>query len=105
MTNYRTWAQLNLKGKEMWSGVFFDGLVPIKTIAAQKVTFDAISDPDSVFSIDWKELTEGQQQVIIEKISQNRRPKEEILSQIEQSSVPLPRTHVLWLGIGDKTFF
>ena len=104
MTNYRTWARLTLKGKETWGAIFFDDLVPIKPIAAQSVTFDAISDPESVFSIDWTQLTEGQQQIIIEKISQNR-TEEEILSKSSKSSVPLPRSHVLCLGVGDKTFF
>lgn len=104
MTNYRTWARLNLKGKETWGAVFFDDLVPIKPIAAQRVTFDARSDPESVFSMDWTQLTEEQQQVIIEKISQ-KRSEEEVISQIAKSSVPLPRSHVLWLGVGDKTFF
>jgi hypothetical protein len=105
LTNYRTWARLTLKGKETWGAVFFDDLVPIKPIAAQRVIFDARSDPESVFSMDWTRLTEGQQQIIIEKISQNPRTKEEILFEIAQSSVPLPRTHVQCLGVDDKTFF
>ena len=70
MTNYRTWARLNLKGKETWGGVFSDGIVPIKTIAAQKVAFNIFSDPESVFSMDWKQLTEEHQRAIIEKASQ-----------------------------------
>ncbi len=105
MAKYRTWAFLNLKGKEQWGVAFFDGLVPIKIVATQKISFDALSDPESVFSLDWKELTTQQKQVIIEKINQNHSSNEEILSQIEQSSVPLPRSHVHCFGVGDKTFF
>ena len=79
MTTYRAWAQLNFEAREEWCAIFPDGKVPVKTIAVQKIRFESVKDPESVFSVDWKKLEVWQQEALFEKLSLDGLVKEELL--------------------------
>jgi hypothetical protein len=64
-----SWAYLNAKGKQHWSDIFPDGKVPIQSIAAQQTRVEGVKDPESVFAVNWKALSESQQQAILEKLT------------------------------------
>lgn len=69
MTAYQTWACLNIEGKREWGDIFPDGKVPIQSIAAQQSKLEGIKDPKSVFAVDWKELSQWQQEAVLDKLS------------------------------------
>jgi hypothetical protein len=79
LTTYQAWALLNFEAREEWRAIFPDGKVPVKTIAMQKIRFDAHKDPESVFSVDWKKLEVWQQEALFEKLSLDGLVKEELL--------------------------
>ena len=70
MSKYRTWVRLNVEGKRVWGDVFPDGIVPVQSIATQHAKLEGIKDAESVFTVNWKELTTEQQQTLIEKLSE-----------------------------------
>ena len=99
MTNYRTWARLNLEGRREWGEVFPDGKVPVQSIVTQHPILEDAKDVESVFTVNWKELTPWQQQVIIEKLSkQSGATKETILNDILRIGLPLRRTYTVCCG-------
>ena len=73
MNKYATWARLNLEGKRAWGTIFPNGVVPVQSIATQHVRLEGIKDVESVFTVNWKELTQKQQQAILENLRANRR--------------------------------
>jgi hypothetical protein len=93
------WAHLNSKGKQYWGDIFPDGKVPIQSIATQQPRVEGISDPESVFAIDWKALSERQQQATLEKLScESGKPKQVILKEIQSVGLPLQRKHIQSMG-------
>ncbi len=93
------WAHLNAEGKRYWGDIFPDGKVPIQSIAAQQARVEGISDPESVFAIDWKALSERQQQAILKKLtSQNGKPKQAVLKELLSVGLPLQRKHIQSMG-------
>jgi len=94
-----SWAHLNAKGKQHWRDVFPDGKVPKQSIAAQKARVEGVKDPESVFAIDWKTLSERQQQAILKKLtSQKGTPKQELLKELQKVGLPLQRKHIQSVG-------
>ena len=99
MADYRSWARLNLEGRREWGEVFPDGKVPVQTIVTQKPILEDAKDVESVFTVNWKELTPWQQQAIIEKLSkQNGATKETILNDILRIGLPLRRKYTVCCG-------
>ena len=99
MVDYRTWARLNFEGKKEWGDVFQDGKVPVKSIATQQTKLGGNKDPESVFTVDWKELTQWQQETILDKLSQeNGVAKETILKDILKAGLPLRRNLIVSCG-------
>lgn len=99
LVDYRTWAQLNLEGRRAWGDVFPDGKVPILSIAAQQAKLEGIKDPESVFAVDWNELSEWQQQAVLEKLSsQSGASKQAILKEIQKVGLPLRRKYIQSAG-------
>ena len=99
MHKYRTWVRLNIEGKRLWSDVFLDGMVPVQNIATQHAKLDGIKDAESVFTVNWKELTTEQQQTLIEKLSeQSGATKDEILKDILKAGLPLRRRYTFNCG-------
>jgi hypothetical protein len=97
--NYRTWARLNFQGKQEWGDIFRDGKVPIKSIATQQAKLGGNRDPESVFTVDWKELTPYQQEAILDKLSQQSGVnKEIILKEILKTGLPLRRNLIFSCG-------
>jgi hypothetical protein len=99
LVNYRTWARLNFRGKQEWGDIFRDGKVPIQSIVTQQAKLGGNKDPESVFTIDWKELTTRQQEGILDKLSQQSGVnKEIILKEILKSGLPLRRNLIFSCG-------
>ena len=106
MTDYRTWARLNLEGKREWGEVFPDGKVPVKNVATQRARLEDPKDAESVFTVDWKELAEWQQQAILEKLSQQSGvTKAAILKDILKAGLPLSRKFTLSCGTNRMELF
>ena len=99
MTDYRSWVRLNLEGKREWGEIFPDGKVPVQTIANQKPVLESAKDVESVFTVNWKELSPFQQQAIIEKLSnQTGATKEKMLSDILTIGLSIRRTFIRCCG-------
>lgn len=106
LTDYRTWARLNLEGKREWGDIFPDGKVPVQSIATQRAKLEGAKDVESVFTVDWKELTEWQQQAILEKLSQHSgKTIEAILKEIMKVGLPIRRTYVVSCGTNRMELF
>ena len=83
MRKLTAWARLSVEGKRAWGDVFPDGRVPIQSITTQCVKLDGIRDAESVFAVNWKELSKEQQECVLEKTSeQTCIPKETVLQEI-----------------------
>ena len=90
---------MNLDGKLEWGEVFPDGKVPVQTIGTQKPILEGAKDVESVFTVNWKELTPRQQQAIIEKLSkQSDATKEAVLTDILRIELPLRRKYTVCCG-------
>ena len=70
MSSYRTWAYLTFKAKEEWGEVFPSGRVPIVPIAVQRIRFDRLKDPESVFAVDYRMLKDWQREALFRKLGQ-----------------------------------
>jgi hypothetical protein len=106
LTNYKTWARLNLEGKREWGEIFPDGKVPVQSIATQRAKLEGIKDIESVFTVNWKELTEEQQQAILEKLShQTCSTKEAIFKDILKVGLPLRRRYTAGCGTNRMELF
>jgi hypothetical protein len=105
LKKYATWARLNLEGKRRWGDVFPDGLVPVRSIAKQHAKLEGVKDAESVFTVNWKELTTRQQQAILEKLSeQTSATKEDILKDILKTGLPLRRRYTAGCGANRWSF-
>jgi hypothetical protein len=90
---------LNLEGKREWGDIFPDGKVPIQRVGTQKAKLEGIKDVESVFTIDWRELTTEQQLSILEKLSnQSMIAKEAVLKNILKAGLPLRRNLISSCG-------
>ena len=99
MSKFRTWVRLNVEGKRLWGDVFPDGIVPVQSIATQHAKLEGIKDAESVFTVNWKELTTEQQLAILEKLSeQTGATKEAILKDILKVGFPLRRRYTINCG-------
>jgi len=99
LSNYRTWVRLNQEGKLQWGDVFAEDKVPVQSIVTQHPILEGTKDVESVFTVNWNELTPHQQQAIIEKLSkQTDATKEAILNDILSFGLPLRRTHTVCCG-------
>lgn len=93
------WAHLNAEGKQHWRDIFPDGKVPIQNIATQQARVEGAKDPESVFAIEWKALSEKQQQAILKKLtSQKGTPNQEVLKELQSVGLPLQRKHIQSMG-------
>lgn len=100
MVNNRTWARLNLEGKREWGDVFLDGKVPVQSITTQQAKLGGNKNPESVFTVDWKELTQCQQEAVLERLSQKSNvDKEAILTDILKVGLPLRRNLIFSCGV------
>lgn len=106
MNKYATWARLNMEGRRIWGDVFPDGIVPVQSIATQYAKLEGIKDAESVFTVNWKELTPEQQQAILEKLSeQTGATKEAILKDILKVGLPLRRRYIVSCGTNRMELF
>ncbi len=102
---YQTWARLNFIGKQEWGEAFPEGKVPILSIATQQVRLERIKDTESVFTVNWKELTQLQQQAILNKLSKKTgTSKEAIQKEILNTGLPIRRTLIQSVGTSQIEF-
>ncbi len=106
MVNYRTWVRLNFEGRREWGDVFGDGKVPVASIPTQQASLGRNKGPESVFNVDWKELTLEQQDEILKKLSfKSGVAKETILKNILKSGLPLSRNLIFSCGTNQVELF
>lgn len=106
MADYQTWARLNVMGRQEWGVVFPEGKVPILRFATQQAKLEGVKDTESVFTVNWKELTQRQQQAILEKLSkQTGASKESILKEVLSVGLPLRRKWVQSIGTSQIELF
>jgi hypothetical protein len=106
LNKYATWARLNPEGKRLWGNVFPDGVVPVQSIATQHAMLEGIKDVESVFTVDWKELTQDQQKAILEKLSERTGATEgTILKEILKVGLPLRRRYTAGCGTNRMGLF
>jgi len=87
---YDTWAYLNDEGKRIWGDLFPTGEVPVRSIIAQPADLEGIKEPEMVFLVEWKDLTEEQKDGILTRLSKKSgAPKDIILKNILKSGLPL----------------
>jgi hypothetical protein len=99
LVDYRTWARLNFEGKQEWGDVFPDGKIPVQSIATQQTKLGVNKDPESVFTVNWKELTQWQQDAILDKLSQQSGVgKETILKDFLKAGLALRRNLIVSCG-------
>ena len=79
MRKYQAWAYLNAEGKAVWGDVFPDGKVPVQSIIAQPATLEGIDKTESVFLVDWKELTAQQQDAVLEKLGKRSGTRKDVI--------------------------
>ena len=90
MRKFKTWASLNGEGKTVWGDVFPDGEVPVQSIIAQHATLEGVDKTERVFLVDWKELTDQQQDAVLEKLSKRSgASKNIILKDVQKIGLPL----------------
>lgn len=106
MNKYATWARLNHEGKRVWGKVFPDGVVPVQSIATQHAMLEGIKDVESVFTVDWKELTQEQQEAILGKLSERTgATKEAVLKEILKVGLRLRRRYTVGCGTNRMELF
>lgn len=100
------WARLNLEGKHEWGDVFRDGKVPVLSIATQQAKLGGNKGPESVFTVDWKELTQWQQEAIFDEIDrQSGVAKKVIVKDILKVGLPLRRNLIFSFGTNQVNLF
>ena len=81
-------------------------MVPIKTLAVQKVKRVGVKDPESAFSVDWKALSVSQQEAISEKFAQeNGKAREVVLEELSRGCLAIGRSKFCCYGTLDNTFW
>lgn len=86
------WAYLNDEGKQLWSDVFPDGVVPVMVMIPQSANLEGQKDVMSVYLINESELTPEQIDLILTKLSNKfHAPKEVIKKDMLKSHIPLRR--------------
>jgi hypothetical protein len=106
LRKYTTWVRLNVEGKRVWGDVFPNGIVPVQSMATQHAKLEGMKDAESVFTVNWKELTTEQQQLILEKLSeQTGATKEAILKDILKVGLPLRRRYTASCGTNRTELF
>lgn len=106
MNKYATWARLNPEGKRLWGNILPDSVVPVQSIATQQARLEGIKDVESVFTVDWEELAEEQQQAVLEKVSERTgATKEAILKEILKVGLPLRRRYTTGCGTNRMELF
>lgn len=87
---YDTWAYLNDEGKRIWGDIFPTGEVPVRSIISQPADLEGIKEPERVFLVEWKDLTEQQKDAILTKLSKKSgASKNVILKDILKIGLPL----------------
>ena len=95
MTGYQRWVRLSLSGQDEWGDIFLYGRIPIHCISTQKIVFETFADPESVMTVDWKQLSEEQRETILKKLSQQKtKSLEAFLADLLKFGLPIRRSQI-----------
>jgi hypothetical protein len=105
LISQQRWVRLSLRGQEEWSTIFPFGKIPILCISTQKITFEVNADPESVMAADWEQLSQKQQEAILEKLSQQGPSSTTaVLSDMMKFGLPIRRSHIDCCGINEWNY-
>ena len=105
LTTDLRWVRLNLSGQKEWGDIFSNRRIPINCISTQKITFETFADPESVMSVDWKQLSEKQKEVILERLSQQgTAPLEAVLDDLLKFGFSISRSQIGCCGIKEWNY-
>ena len=96
---------MSLSGQKQWGSVFPYGRIPIQSISAQKIVFESFADPESVMSVDFKQLSQIQREIILEQLNRSGKTSfEAVLGDILKFGLPIPRSHIDCCGIKEWNY-
>jgi hypothetical protein len=105
LTDHQRWIRLSLSGQEAWGDIFPYGRIPINSISTQKITFEATADPESIMSVDWKQLPERQREAILERLNQQRTTSTKtVLGDMLKIGLHIRRSHIDCCGIDEWNY-
>jgi hypothetical protein len=96
---------LSVIGQKKWGAIFPRGRIPIQSISAQKILFEAFADPESVMAVDCKQLSQMQRETMLEQL--NLKGKTLFgagLGDISKVDLPIPRSHIDCCGIKEWNY-
>ncbi len=106
MRHYQTWAYLNSEGRQVWGDVFPDGKVPIQSIISLPASLEGIDAVQSIYLVDWKELTSQQQEAVLDKLSKKSgASKTQLLKDILKVGLPLRERYTEGCGTSRLELF
>ena len=90
---FRHWAYLNEEGMEFFGEVFPDKTVPVLSMIWKTGSLGTPDNTVDFFTIQWDELTDEQQDKLLEILSKKfRATKNMIKGQIDEIGLPLRRS-------------
>lgn len=105
LTGNQRWIRLSLTGQKQWGAVFPYGRIPIQCISTQKITFETFADPESVMSVDFKQLSQIQREIILEQLKQKGKNLFGVdLGDLLKFGLPIPRSNIDCCGIKEWNY-
>jgi hypothetical protein len=96
---------LSVIGQKKWGAIFPRGRIPIQSISAQKIAFEAFADPESVMSVDCKQLSQMQKETMLEQLNLQRKTLfGAVLADTLKFGLPIPRSHIDCCGIKEWNY-
>lgn len=104
---FHHWCYLNDEGKTLYGVVFPDGIVPVKVMIPQKARLEGELEVQQVYKIDWNQLTDKQQDQILEITSKKFDASKQIIrKQFEKDGfIPLRGKYVSGAGTDQMGLF
>jgi hypothetical protein len=105
LTGYQRWVRLSITGQKQLGAIFPLGRIPIQSVSAQKIVFEAFADPESVMSVDFKQLSQIQREIILEQLKQKGKLSfGVVLGDLLKFGLPIPRSNIDCCGIKEWNF-
>lgn len=96
---------MSLSGQKEWGTIFPYGRIPIQCISAQRITFESFADPESVMSVDFKQLTQIQREIIIGQLKEKGKSfVGAVLGDFLKFGLPIPRSNIDCCGIKEWNY-
>lgn len=100
MAKFHHWVHLSEEGKKLYGEVFPDGIVPVKVMLPQGATLEGQSKVQTVYKVDWEQLSDTQKDSLLELLSEKfGAPKKAIKAQFDKDGfIPLRDKYVSGVG-------